>query len=116
MITNVNPKREAISWPEFLMLCKSCNLISSEPDVRNRYKFMCDQVEIMHQVTKLESGNLKSSGWFSYVFGTGGKWNGHKLTKGGHVAVIETINSHAPMTRDQQPSFVYMVERIFLSK
>jgi hypothetical protein len=70
----------------------------------------------MHQVSKLKSGNLQASGWFSYSFGASDELNGHKLTKGGHVSVIETINPRAPMTLQQQRHFSYMVGLIILSQ
>lgn len=118
MITNVNPRPNprAIAWPDFLALCNSCKLVAHGPDAQDRYKFMFGQTEIMHQVKRLKSGDLKASGWFSNNFGADGEYNGHKLTKGGHVPVIETINPHAPMTLAQQPHFAYLMGKVYISK
>ncbi|MFT5135190.1 MAG: hypothetical protein ACI9LY_002984 [Arenicella sp.] len=116
MITNINPKRDPISWSDFLVLCRSCNLVASKPDAKDRYKFMFGKREILHQVSKLKSGQLRASGWFSHNFAAGGEFNQHKLTKAGHVAAIETINPHAPMTLAEQPQFAYLVGRVYISK
>lgn len=118
MITNVNPRPNprAIAWTDFMALCNSCNLEAHGPDAHDNYKFMFDQTEIMHQVRKLKSGDLRASGWFSHNFGADGEYNGHKLTKGGHVPVIETINPDAPMTLTEQPQFSYMVGQVWIRK
>ena len=103
MITNVNPGRQAIPWSDFLMLCNSCDLVVHGPDVKDRYKVLHGNSEVMHQVSKVKSGNLRASGWFRYVSGINGSCNGHKLTTAGHVSVIETIIGNAPWISTIRP-------------
>jgi hypothetical protein len=112
MASEINPKRQPVEWAEFLLLCKSLGIIMSNPDAKGRHKFTQGDKEVMHQVKKLKSGALGSSGWFTHKFGTESEWNGFPLTAGGHVWVIDTLDPNLPMNVDSQQTFIRFIEYV----
>ena len=116
LITNVNPKRTPINWEDFLSLCKAAGLTPGKPDSQGRLKFYKAQTEIMHQVIKSKDGKLKMSGWFSLKFSSGETWQGHALTAGGQVCILETINTLLPMNTQSQQAFAAVVDHVYQTR
>ncbi|MFT6754314.1 MAG: hypothetical protein ACJA2O_004518 [Candidatus Azotimanducaceae bacterium] len=116
MSSEINPHRQPIEWAEFLLLCKSLGLDISAPDATGRHKFTQNGKEVMHQVRKLKSGTLGSSGWFTHKFRSETESSGFPLTKGGQIWVVDTLDPNLPMDIDSQQTFIRFIEYVVEGK